>query len=126
MGARIRNRAPRRRRGSSYPIFAHKPLKKELATPPSSPDFGTVGRHTSPEKLRPLTKDMSREDHTCNTGYVAAIRPTSSCSQDICEPTSEPLMQVKACKSDDIALSYNHYKIGFKSGYKLTGRIYLG
>jgi len=41
--------------------------KKDLATPPSSADVGTVGHHTPPGKLRPLTKDMSKEDPTGNT-----------------------------------------------------------
>jgi len=79
----VRHRAPRRIRGSSYPTFAHEPLKKEFATPPSGPDVGTVGHYTPPGKLRPLTKDISKEDPTCNTIYVAAVRPTGSCSQDI-------------------------------------------
>ena len=47
--------------------------KKDLATPPSSPDLGTVGHHTSPGKLRPLTQELSKEDHTCITVYVTAL-----------------------------------------------------
>ena len=77
------HRAPRRIRASSYPTFSPKPRKKELATAPSSPDVGKVGRHTSPPKLRPLTKDGSKEDPTCNSVYIAAVRPTGSWSQDI-------------------------------------------
>jgi len=65
-------------------------------------------------KLCPLTKVISKEDHTCNTVYVGAVRPTGSCSQDIREVTAEHLMQVRASKSDDIAQSYNHYKIGYR------------
>ena len=77
--------------------------KKQIARPPSSPDIGTVGHDTSLGKLRPLTKDISKEDPTCNTIYVAAGRSTGSCSQDIWEETSEQLMQVKASKSGDMA-----------------------
>jgi len=41
--------------------------KKHLATPPSTPDIGTVGHHMLLGKLYPLTEDMSKEDPTCNT-----------------------------------------------------------
>ena len=37
------------------PYLRAQTFKKDLATPPSSPDIGTLGRHTSPGKLRPLT-----------------------------------------------------------------------
>ena len=57
--------------------------EKDLATPPSSPDVGTIGHLTLPGKLCPLTKEKSKEDPTCNTVYVAAIHPTGSCLQDI-------------------------------------------
>jgi len=95
------------------PYLRAQTSKKDLATPPSSPDVGTVGRHPSRWKLRPLTKAMSKEDPTCNTVYVAAVPPASSCSKNIGEETSEHLMQVKVPRSDDIAQSYNHYKIGY-------------
>jgi len=98
------------------PYLSVRTSKKDVATPPSSPDVGTVGRHTSPGKLPPLTKTMSEEDPTCNTVYVAAVGQTSSCSQDRCEETSEHHMQVKASRSDNITQSYNHYKIGYRKG----------
>jgi len=34
--------------------------EKELATPPSGPDVGTIGHNTPPGKLRPLTKVISK------------------------------------------------------------------
>ena len=110
----FRYRAPRWIRGSSYPTSAHKPLEKDLATPRYSPDFGTIGYHSLPGKLRPLTKDNSKKDPTCNTIYIAALPPTGSCSQDIWEETSEQIMQVKASWSDDIGQSYGHYKSGYQ------------
>jgi len=63
----VRHRAPTWIRGSSYPTSAHKPLEKDLATPLSSPAIGTIGHHTGPGKSRPLIKDMSKEDLSCNT-----------------------------------------------------------
>ena len=50
----VTHRAPERMRESSYPTL-HEPPRKSKATPPSSPDVGTIGRQPSPGKLRPLT-----------------------------------------------------------------------
>jgi len=105
-------------KGVKLPYLCARTSKKDLATPPSSLHVGTIGCHMSPGKLRPLTKDMSKEDPTCNTIYVAAIRPTGSCSQDISEETSEHLMQVKASRSEDIAQSYNHCKSTYRKADK--------
>jgi len=65
------------------PYLSAQTFKKDQATPPSSPDIGTIGHHTAPGKLCPLTKDLSKEDPTHNTVDVAAVRPTGFCSQDI-------------------------------------------
>jgi len=70
-------------KGVQLPYLCARTSKKELATPPSGPNVGTVGHHTPSGKLSPLTKDISKEDPTCNTVYVAAVRPTGSCWQDI-------------------------------------------
>jgi len=69
--------------GVKLPYLRAQISGKGLATPPSSPDVGTIDHHTSPGKLRPLTNDMSKEELTCNTVYIAAVRPTGSWSQDI-------------------------------------------
>ena len=53
--ASVTHRAPERMRESSYPTLAHKPPEKSDATPPSSPNVGTIGHQLSPGKLRPLT-----------------------------------------------------------------------
>jgi len=100
--------------GVKLPYLRARTSKKDLATRPSGPDVGTVGHQTPSGKLRSLTKDISKEDPTCNSVYVAALRPTGSRSQDMSEETSEHLMQVKASKSDGIALSPSHYKIGYR------------
>ena len=78
----VTHRAPERVRGSGYPTLAHKPPEKSDATPPSSPDVGTIGHQRSPGQLRPLTQIRHQEHPTCNTIYVAAVRSTGSCSQD--------------------------------------------
>ena len=82
-GQSVTHRAPERMRESSYPTLAHEPPRKSKATPPSSPDIGTIGRQPSPGKLRPLTYIRHQVHPTYNTVYVAAVRPTGSCSQDI-------------------------------------------
>jgi len=92
-------------KGFKLPYLRARTSKKALATPLSSPDVGIIGHHNSSGKLRPLTKDLSREDPTCNTVYVAAVRPTSSCSQRILEEPSDHLMEVEASRSDDMAQS---------------------
>ena len=43
-------------RESSYPTLVHEPPEKSDATPPSSPEVGTIGHQRSPGKLRPLTQ----------------------------------------------------------------------
>jgi len=70
-------------KGVKLPYLHPRTSKKDLATPPSSSNVGTLGHHTPPGKFGPLTIEMSKEDRTCNTVYVAAVRPTGSCSQDI-------------------------------------------
>ena len=45
----------KRVRESSYPTLAHEPPEMSDATPPSSPNVGTIGHQPSPGKLRPLT-----------------------------------------------------------------------
>jgi len=100
--------------GVKLPYLRAQTSKKDLATPTSSPDFRTIGCHMSLGKLRPLTKGMGKEDPSCNSLYVAAASPTGSSSQDICEETSEHLMQVEASRSDEIAPSYHYYKSGYQ------------
>ena len=53
--ALVTHRAPERMRESSYPTLAHEPPEKSDATPPSSPDVGTIGHQPSLGKLRPHT-----------------------------------------------------------------------
>jgi len=53
-------------KGVKLPYLHAGTSKKGLATPPSSQDVGTLGHHTPPGKLRPLTKYMSKEVPTCN------------------------------------------------------------
>ena len=77
------HRAPERMIESSQPTLAHEPPDKSDATPPSSPEVGTIGHQPLPGKLRPLTQIRPQEHPTCNTVYVAAVRPTGSCSRDI-------------------------------------------
>jgi len=96
------------------PYLRARAFIKDLATPPSSPDVGTIARHRSPGKLRPFTKEMTKEDPMYQTVYVGAVSPTSYCSHDIWEETSEHLMQVKASRSDNTAQIYNHRKIGYQ------------
>jgi len=47
--------------------------KKDLATPPSSPNVGTIGHYISSGKLCHLTRNTSQEHLTCNTEYVVAV-----------------------------------------------------
>jgi len=49
-------------KGVKLPYLRARTSEKELATPPSGSDVGTVGHHTPPGKLRPLTKDISKDD----------------------------------------------------------------
>ena len=79
----VTHRVPERMRESSYPTLAHEPPEKSDTTSPSSPGVGTRGHEPSPGKLRPLTQIRDQENPTYNTVYVAAVRPTGSCSQDI-------------------------------------------
>ena len=62
--------------------------------------------------MPPFTKDMSKEDPTHNTVYVAAVPATGSCSQDIEVETAEYLMQLKASRSDNTAQSYGYHNMG--------------
>jgi len=70
-------------KGVKLPYLRTQISKKDFVTPPSSPDVGTIGHHRSSAELRLLTKDMSKEYPTGNTVYVASVRQTGSCSQDI-------------------------------------------
>src|SRR6202000_245000 len=54
----VRRTAPRRMRGPSYATLEAHTSRKDKATPPSSPDVGTIGHQLSPGKLRPLTKNL--------------------------------------------------------------------
>ena len=47
----VTHRAPEKTRESSYPTLAHEPPEKSEATPPSSPDVGTIGHQPSPGKV---------------------------------------------------------------------------
>jgi len=70
-------------------------------TPRSSPGVGTTGHQGAPGLLRPNTKDHYQRNTSYNTVYVAAVRPTGSCSQDICGEPSGHLMHLKAGESDN-------------------------
>ena len=52
-------------------------------TPLSGPGVGTARHQQTAAQLRPNTKDHYHWDSSYNTVYVAAIRPTGCCSQDI-------------------------------------------
>ena len=78
-------------RESSYPTLAQEPPEKSDATPPYSPDVGTIGYQPWPGQWRPLTQSRYEEPPTCNTIYIAAGRLTGSCTQDIGEVMSEHL-----------------------------------
>ena len=45
-------------RGPSYPTLEAQTSRKDKATPPSSPDVGTIGHQPSPGKWRPLTNNL--------------------------------------------------------------------
>ena len=93
-------------RESSYPTLAHEPPEKSDATPPSSPDVGAIAHQPSPGKLRPLTQIIHQEHPTCNTVYVAAICPTGSRSQDICQEMSEHLLKkVQSDRSEALGVT---------------------
>ena len=81
--ASVTHRAPERMREPSYPTLVHEPPEKSDATPPSSPDVGTIGHQQSPGKLRPHNHIRHQEHPTCNIVYVAAVGATGSGSQDI-------------------------------------------
>jgi len=70
-------------RGLKLPYLGTQTSTKVIAIAASSRDVGIIGHHTSPGKLRPLTRDMSMEEPTCNTEYVTVVRPTSYCSHSI-------------------------------------------
>jgi len=65
------------------PYLRAQTSEKDLAKRPSSPDVETIGHHTSPGKLHPLTKQKSKEGATHDTIYVVAVGATGSCWQDI-------------------------------------------
>jgi len=71
-------------------------------TPPSGPGVGTARQHLTASQLRPNTKGHYHWNLSHNTVYVAAVRPTGCCSQDIWEGTFGELMQVFRAKSVDV------------------------
>jgi len=97
----LRARTPLRIYRASLPYLDAHQLRRKMITPPSSPGVGMARHHWPPGELRPNTKDHYQWNTSYNTVYVAAIRPTGSCSQDICGQTFEQLMQVEAGESDD-------------------------
>ena len=109
--------------GVKLPYIRVRTSEKDLATPSSNPDVGTIGRHTSPRKLRPLTKDMRKEDPICNTVYITAVQFLFAgyMRGDLRAPNASGSISIGRHRTELQPLQ----KWVLESGYKLTGRIYL-
>src|ERR1700759_3250369 len=97
-------------RGPRYPTLEAQTSRKDRSNTPLRPRHWDYRSSAGARKVASPHQEPKNWHLSCNTVYVAAVRPTGSCSQDIREETFGHLMQVEATQSVDGASSYRRLK----------------